>query len=294
VLQSSAIVVAFQRIEQTLATLERIQSCNPPPDEIIVHVDANQTKCEAAISAVFPDVQVLHSETCIGPGGGRNKLLAAVKHELVASFDDDSYPIDEDYFERIRILSEQFSDAAVFAAAIYEPDKEIKGDVPKEKWTSDFSGCGCVYRRSDFLKTNGFVSLPLAYGMEEVDLALRLHAMGRRILRSEWLRVYHDTDLRRHANPDVTAASIANLALLAYLRYPVSLWWIGLAQVVNRVRWLLRHGRWRGILSGLTMIPAHIFRYRGFRKRLSGESVRSFLALRQASKRSPTHVNTAL
>src|ERR1041385_759847 len=94
----SAIITAFERIEQTLATLRVIQSCVPPPDEVLVHVDANQNAAEKAIRDAFPDVLVLRSREQVGPGGGRNKLGDAARFEFVASFDDDSYPIDSDYF----------------------------------------------------------------------------------------------------------------------------------------------------------------------------------------------------
>jgi hypothetical protein len=126
------------------------------------------------------------------------------------------------------------------------------------------------------------VPLAVAYGMEEVDLALRLHSRGGKILSSSWLRVFHDTDLNRHDEPHVTAGSIANLALLAYLRYPVSLWSIGLLQCANRVWWLLRHGRRRGIWRGLAMIPGHVMFHRRFRQTVSNRAVRSYLALRRA------------
>ncbi|HEX6650779.1 MAG TPA: hypothetical protein VF075_14610, partial [Pyrinomonadaceae bacterium] len=76
--------------------------------------------------------------------------------------------------------------------------------------------------------------------------------------------------------------SIANLALLAYLRYPVSLWAIGAGQCANRLLWLLRHGRRRGILKGLTMIPAHVWANHRYRLPLSRKAVRSYLALRRA------------
>ena len=86
----SAIVTAYERIDQTLATLRVLQSCVPTPDEILVHVDADQVKCEQAIRKEFPDVRVLRSHDQVGPGGGRNKLMDAARHEFVASFDDDS------------------------------------------------------------------------------------------------------------------------------------------------------------------------------------------------------------
>jgi GT2 family glycosyltransferase len=278
----SAIVTAYERIEQTLATLRVIQSCTPPPDEVLVHVDANRRDCEQAIRKAFPTARVLLSEEQVGPGGGRNKLVDAAKFEFVASFDDDSYPIDVDYFARAAKLFEQFPDAAVICAALYHAGETIGLDERSAQWTADFSGGACIYRRQAFLDAGGYVPLPVAYGMEEVDLALRLHARGGRILTTRWLRVFHNTNLERHADPLVTAGSIANLALLAYLRYPVTLWVVGMGQCANRLLWLLRHGRRRGILKGMTMIPAHLWANHRYRLPVSKDVVRSYLALRRA------------
>jgi len=278
----SAIVTAYERIEQTLATLRVIQSCTPPPDEVLVHVDANRRDCEQAIRKAFPAVRILLSEEQVGPGGGRNKLVKAARFEFVASFDDDSYPIDADYFARAAKLFEQFPDAAVICAALYHAGETIGLDERCAQWTADFSGAACIYRRQAFLDAGDYVPLPVAYGMEEVDLALRLHARGGRILTTRWLRVFHNTNLERHADPRVTAGSIANLALLAYLRYPVTLWVVGIGQCANRLLWLLRHGRRRGILKGVTMIPAHLRANHQYRLPVSRGVVRSYLALRRS------------
>lgn len=278
----AAIVTAYERIEQTLATLRVIQSCVPAPDEILVHVDANQIECEQAIRAAFEGVRVLRSDEQVGPGGGRNKLVEAAQFEFVASFDDDSYPIDSDYFERALRVFEKFPDASVICAALYHPGESISLDHHTAHWTADFSGAACIYRRKVFLDTGGYVPLPIAYGMEEVDFALRLNSQGGKILTTSWLRVFHNNDLKGHADPHVTAGSIANLALLAYLRYPVLLWGIGVGQCANRLLWLLRHGRRRGILKGLAMIPAHLRMNHSYRLPLSSSAVRSYLALRRA------------
>ena len=275
-------MTAYNRIDQTLATLRVIQSCAPPPDEILVHVDANQVECESTIRNTFPDIRIIRSDTQVGPGGGRNKLLSAAQFGLVASFDDDSHPIDSDYFERASRLFDNFPDASVICATICHLGEPIALDAHTAKWTADFSGCGCLYRRQAFLDAGGYVPLPIAYGMEEVDLAIRLHSRGGKILTTSRLRVFHNTDLKHHEDPRVTAGSIANLALLAYLRYPVSLWGIGVGQCVNRLLWLLRHGRHRGILKGVTMIPAHLCANRRYRLPVSKRAVRSYLALRRA------------
>jgi len=278
----SVIVTAYERIEQTLATLRVIQSCVPAPDEILVHVDANQIACENAIKITFPNVRVLRSEQQVGPGGGRNKLVEAAQFELIASFDDDSYPIDSDYFARALRIFETFPEASLICAALYHAGESIGLDDRSAHWTADFSGGACIFRRKAFLNAGGYVPLPVAYGMEEVDLAIRLHSQGGKILTTPWLRVFHNTDLKRHGDPRVTAGSIANLALLAYLRYPVSLWGIGVGQCANRLLWLLRHGRRRGIVKGVTMIPGHVWENHRYRSPVSKSIVRSYLALRRA------------
>jgi GT2 family glycosyltransferase len=278
----SAIVTAYERIDQTLATLRVIQSCSPAPDEILVHVDANQVECEEAIRRAFPDVRILRSDEHVGPGGGRNKLMNAAQFEFVASFDDDSYPLDSDYFARALKVFERFPDPSVICAALYHTGEPIALDERSAQWTADFSGGACIFRREAFLEAGGYVPLPVAYGMEEVDLAIRLHSRGGRILTTPWLRVFHNTDLKRHADPRLTAGSIANLALLAYLRYPVSLWVVGVGQCANRLLWLLRHGRRRGIWKGLTMIPGHLWTNHRYRLPVSKRAVRSYLALRRA------------
>jgi GT2 family glycosyltransferase len=278
----SAIVTAYDRIEQTLATLRVIQNCVPAPDEILVHVDANQVACENAIRDAFPSVRILRSEEQVGPGGGRNKLVEAAQCEFIASFDDDSYPIDSDYFARALRVFEKFPEASLICAALYHVGESIELDENSAQWTADFSGGACIYRRKAFLDAGGYVPLPVAYGMEEVDLAIRLHSQGGKILTTRWLRVFHNTDLKHHGDPRVTAGSIANLALLAYLRYPVALWGIGIGQCANRLLWLLKHGRRRGIFKGVTMIPAHVWANHRYRLPVSSKVVRSYLALRRA------------
>ena len=278
----SAIVTAYDRVDQTLNTLRILESCDPKPDEILVHVDDNRVDCAEAIRAAFPEVRILVSEERVGPGGGRNKLVSAARGEFVASFDDDSYPIDSDYFARVRRTFQKFPEASLVCAALYHAGESVGLDERSAQWTADFSGGACIFRRQAFLDAGGYVPLPVAYGMEEVDLAIRLHSQGGRILTTPWLRVFHNTDLKRHGDPKVTAGSIANLALLAYLRYPVSLWGIGVGQCANRLLWLLRHGRRRGILKGVTMIPAHLRANRRYRSPVSKRALRSYLALRRA------------
>ena len=277
----TAIVTAFQRVEQTLAALAAIAQCDPPPQEVLVHVDGNEPALVDAIRAAHAGARLFGSERRIGPGGARNLMIAAASHPIVTSFDDDSWPIDRDYFARVVEVFARVPEASVVGGHVYHRHETIGADEKTAAWVADFSGGACAYRREHFLATGGYVPLETAYGMEEVDLALRLHAQGRRVLQTSWLRVFHDTDLARHADPAVTAASVANLALLTYLRYPWSLWPVGAGQGVNRIWWLLGHGRHRGVLRGLASIPATLRTHGGSRRLVPGAAVRSYLRLRR-------------
>lgn len=277
----TAIVTAYQRIDQTIDALRRIMACHPTPDEILVHVDGKQSVCANAVRAAFPQLTVIMSEVSVGPGGGRNKLIAAASNELIASFDDDSYPIDDNYFSRVWALSETFPDAALFAANVFHRNEQPQEDLMLVSCTASFGAGGVVFRRSEFLAAGGFVPLVVAYGMEEEDLTLRLLDRGRKLMRSPWLRVFHDTDLSHHASARITSGVIANLALLAWLRYPVSYWPYGVLQIANRILWCLRAGRHSGVLTGLLSIPRHLARHSSYRSPVSKNAMRHRFAARR-------------
>lgn len=274
-------MTAFERIDQTLDTLRRLESCRPPPAETIVHVDAGRHDCAAAVRAAFPAAKVIVSETGVGPGGGRTKLIAAASHELVANFDDDSYPIDPDFFARADKLFRRLPEVSLAAAQIFHPGERLAPDRRVIRETGGFGGGGVVFRRSHILETGGFLPLPIAYGAEEEDVSLRLIDRGRRLVATPWLRVFHNSTLAHHAEPRINAMAIANIALLAFLRYPPRYYPRAALQVANRVWFCLRMGRLRGVAAGLAMIPLHLWRMRAHRRLVSEAAVAAKFALRK-------------
>jgi GT2 family glycosyltransferase len=275
----TAMVTAFRRPEPAIATIDRLEACVPPPAEILVHVDADQHECATRIRTAHPNVRVIVSQRQVGPGGGRNVLVTAARHPIVASFDDDSYPVDADYFARLVHLFDAFP-ADMVAAEVYQPGSLDRTVEAHARWVADFVGCGCAYRRATFLRLGGYVPVPVAYGMEEADFALRLHAVGGRVLYAPELRVLHDSDLTHRDSATMMAATVANLGLLAYLRYPIFMWPLGVAQCVKRIVWLARHRSGRGIATGVAAIPGLVAAYRSYRMVVSAKAVRSYLRLR--------------
>ncbi|CAN5772878.1 hypothetical protein BH11VER1_BH11VER1_10710 [soil metagenome] len=280
----SAIVPAYTRVASLLRTLERICACTPPPDEILVHADGAHPEIMNAVRAGYPDILLLQSNRQVGPGGARNKLIAAAQHELVANFDDDSYPIDADYFLRIQDAAQRLPDVAVLSA-ITVPEMAAEGSTSRDdsfRHIQVFSGCGCVYRKSWFQKTSGYVPIPVAYSMEETDMSLRLRALGGDIVEMKALKVCHYNPLEACPPPITRSFSIANIALLGFLRFPIILWPIIPLQVLSRLVWLIRHGFGEGIIAGLRMIPLHLRKYAAYRKVLPAVTILSWLAARKS------------
>jgi len=281
--QITATVTAFERIAQTLDTLRRLESCRPPPAEMLVHVDAGRHDCAAAVRASFPAVKVFVSEIGVGPGGGRNRLIAAASHELVANFDDDSYPIDPDFFARAGELFQHLPEVSLATAQIFHPGEALAPDRRVIGETDSFRGGAVVFRRSHLLEVGDYLPLAIAYGAEEEDIALRLIDRGRRLVATPWLRIFHNSTLAHHAEPRINAATIANIALLAFLRYPPRFYPRAALQVANRVWFSLRMGRVRGVVSGLAMIPLHLWRMRAHRRLVSEAAVAAKFALRDGA-----------
>jgi GT2 family glycosyltransferase len=279
--QVSVVIPTYKRRSELAVALSRIIRCRPAPAEIIVHVDGGDWETEPWLRAEFPAVKVLTSEDRVGPGGGRNKLVAAARNDVIASFDDDSYPLDTDYFARLSEVFLRRPDAVIIASQIVHRGESVPDATATVGPSVLFVGCGTAYRRQVFLEFGGYVPLLMGYGMEEVDLAIRLACGSKKIYFTPWLRVFHDTDLSHHGKSSVTAASVSNLALLTYLRYPIRYWPFGLMQVFNRILWLIRARRLRGIAMGLSGIPAHLWRHRRFRKPVSPSGLAAFLRARK-------------
>lgn len=276
----TAVIPTRNRWTQLKQTLERIRECEPAPAEIIVHVDGGDYGSAERLRREFPGVKLITSPDAIGPGGGRNKLVREANTEWVVSFDDDSWPLERSFFASVAELAKK-TKASLIACQIVERDQQPdKTAVANPYPTSTFVGCGCVYRKSDFLATDGFVPLPLAYGMEENDLSLKLIENGCQIAYAPELLVQHGCDRETHqSNPKINAAHISNTALKVFLRYPLLYWPLGSLQVANRFFYSIGKRRFRGTLRGLFCIAGHCWKFRDFRKPVSTATINTFRRL---------------
>jgi glycosyltransferase involved in cell wall biosynthesis len=277
----SVIIPTLGRIERLEATLERVLACDPQPSEILVHVDAGDERTVSRLQARFSDARVFSSVEQLGPGGARNRLVVHAVNDLIVSLDDDSYPIDRDLFARVEAVFSALPDASLVSMAITHPEEALAPAVRQARPSASFVGCGVAFRKSDFLEVGGYVPLPIAYGMEEADLTLKLLAARRKIYECPWLRVFHQSDRAHQARPEIEAAMVQNTALLGVLRYP---WWLlplSAIQVMSRIAWCIRHRRTAGVGAGLLGIPGACSRYGRLRRTVPARSVFSALVLKR-------------
>ncbi len=64
---------------------------------------------------------MVHQPTRQGPGGGRNLLIGEAKSPLIASFDDDSWPVDADFFSLAEIVFASHPEAAILDGQVVIP-----------------------------------------------------------------------------------------------------------------------------------------------------------------------------
>lgn len=258
-----------------------------------MHVDFGDNETIPALRREFPNVGWITSDSRQGPGGGRNRLITAASHECITSLDDDSWPVDIQFFGQAveSLLAHQT--IAVLACPIIESDGDPLIEIPPAIVTKislesatpvdtgkSFVGCGAVIRKSAFQMTSGYLPLRYAYGMEEADIALQLLDAGWKIgMTQGHLQVVHACErANHHSDPRINAAHIRNTALLSFLRYPRSLWWRGALQTINRTLFSIRTGRFRGILSGWAAIPTICWTHRHHRRPVRTQTLRHFWA----------------
>jgi hypothetical protein len=133
-----------------------------------------------------------------------------------------------------------------------------------------------------YREVRGYLARATAYGMEESDVGLQLFARGWHVYSAGALRVYHDTDRAHHIAAEITASTITNLALLAFLHYPVTNFGRAVVQIANRIVFCVRKGRTRGIVAGIAGIFSECYRNRSLRKPIRHDMLVQYLRLRRA------------
>jgi len=259
-------------LEKTLLTLMR---CDPAPAEILVHLDEAEPDTAEYFRQQHPTVKCLVSASAQGPGGARNRLIAAAAFPWVVNFDDDARPLNADFFLQVETAVRTFPDAAMLTFSNQPQDW-----TPLEPRTVAVpSGYASVFNKAWFERLGGFVPLPFAYCMEEVDIGLRIHAAKGRMIHIPEVRIQHDMIIRP-VEKAFQAQVLGNIALFFFLRYPLVLWPLAALKLLRRLLWLALRCP-KALPAGLAHIPSHLWRYRHHRRPVNAGRIVSWLLLQR-------------
>lgn len=278
----AVIIPTYNRGTAVVSVLERVLACNPQPAEIWVHIDQSDGVLERQLVERFPGVHILTSTNRLGPGGGRHRCLLACGVPYAVSLDDDSFPLDADFFATVDRLFSENPRAGIFGTQIQHRGEPTNPRTEVLRRIPNFVGCGHAVRLTAYREVRGYLSVPAAYEIEEADLSLQLFRVGWTIYESGQLRVFHDTDLVHHRSAEVTSAAITNVALNAFLHYPLLAWGWAAVQVFGKVIYCVRMRRFSGILRGIWSIPGACWRNRRFRRPVSWRTLVTYLTFRRS------------
>lgn len=200
----SVIVVTYRRrdaLQHCIASIYR-QEAIPYPIELII-VDNGGDAHVAAPGNLDIDVRVFRPATNLGVAGGRNFGIERARGAYLIFLDDDATWHDShDMAKLVAHLDCGPEYAAVGVRAIDgktgdviklllpHPDKELLLSVKQPVEAPYFYGCAHILRRSA-LEFVGCYPERYFYGMEEVDLSLRLINAGYKILYDPEIAIYH-------------------------------------------------------------------------------------------------------
>lgn len=180
-MKTSVIITTRNRSHELRRTLNRLFELEPPPDEILVCADGCVNGTMGMVQKEFPSCVLLKNDSPRGSVFSRDRLLRSATSEIVASFDDDSYPQDRDFFSRLKELFAKHPDAAVIAFPEIRDQGEFahtgKSPLSPPHLVSAYAHCAAALRRSVYCRSHGFPGF-FGHMYEEPDYALQCYALG--------------------------------------------------------------------------------------------------------------------
>ena len=138
-----------------------LQQLNPPPLEVLITADGCTDGTVEFVKSELPDARLIVNEHERGPVASRDRMMRAVRCDLVLALDDDTCPEQWDCIARIVSTFEQHRNLAVlhFPQRTDEyPETLAQTDFGPERLTRTFPNSGAVLQRSTCLRLPGFES----------------------------------------------------------------------------------------------------------------------------------------
>ena len=193
------------RCQDLRRTCFKLKALCPLPDEVLIWADGCTDGTAAMVRGEFPQFTLLESSKSMGSVYGRDRMLRLARGNIVLSLDDDSYPLQRDFIDRLRQAFAQHPEAAVIVFAELREGKKHaahnRAQTSLGHYVSAYANCAAAMRREFYLRQPGFESF-FGHMYEEPDYALQCYAAGAAV----W---FEPTLLVRHRESRVGRSPIA-------------------------------------------------------------------------------------
>ncbi len=189
----SIIITTRNRSDDLSRTLTRLQHLEPSANEIIVCADGCSDGTIDMVRSNFPDVKLHVNAIGIGSVASRDAMLQTAAGDWVLVLDDDSYPMDDDFFLRVLPIIAQHSEAAVITFIELRDEDVQPRENPSENlgfYVSSYPNCAALMRRDLYFKSAGFAA-HFIHMYEEPDYALQCYGAGYAVWFEPSLAVRH-------------------------------------------------------------------------------------------------------
>lgn len=176
----SVMITSRNRREDLQRTLSQLETMVPPPDEIWVTDDGSTDESAAMVKKEFPACRLRVNNPGQGSVASRDWMIRQAVGDLVVSLDDDSYPVDKDFFAKLPALIESHREAAVLCFPELCDGGFLHAHDPlysQGHYTPSYPNCAAVMLRDVYLQAGGFPPF-FVHCYEEPDFAAQCAGLG--------------------------------------------------------------------------------------------------------------------
>ena len=277
----SILIPAYERAEALTLTLKTLEPYAGDDCEIVVVDDFSKSPEVRAACEKFPFAKYIRAPENLGVIGVRNFGYTKLSGKYIINLDDDSYPVTENFLEKISEKFRSDHSIGIVALNVLTPDGALSWRVDsKLREVRAYVGCGNAWTRDLFSKIGGYSPLFFRQG-EELEHCMRAIEAGFKVVPMPELIVRHDQspinrNFKRH-----NAHELANHLKRSVLSAPTSFLPEGIA------RWIILLALRRNIIDGQELWLELQHPDRGFKRALalrSPISAKSFKHVRALNR----------
>jgi GT2 family glycosyltransferase len=193
-LSCGIVITSYDRRDDLRRTCIQLRKLDPRPEEIIICLDGCTDGSREMLEAEFPECRLIENATPQGSIPSRDRAFRLVTSDLIITLDDDSYPVDPAFLEKVSQLVLAHPEAAAFTFP------EIRDDggpaSPNMAVTSpghyarDFPNCAGVIVRSLYGSSAEYRPF-FSHAYAEPDYCLQLYAAGYTVWFEPSLHIRH-------------------------------------------------------------------------------------------------------